>query len=94
LKRQTTTDEAAAVDMAERIADRVVLWDESAMNLDAPTASIYRHALEACGEIPLDIACREWAEAKKRLGAVPLMCAIDDWRARIRLHCRRRAFPG
>ena len=75
---------ATAIDMAERICDRVTLWDESAMNLDAPTASIYRHALEAIGETPLDIVCREWAEAKKRLGETPLLHAIDDYIVRHR----------
>ena len=77
--RQTIPDEAAAIDMAERICDRVTIWDESAMSLDGKTASVYRHALEVVGDTALDIACREWAEAKKRLGATPLLHAIDDY---------------
>lgn len=82
--RQTTTDEAAAIDMAQRVADRLCLGESSAMNLDAPTAAVYRHALTFCGDVPLDAWCRELSEAKKRLGAVPLLHAIDDYIARHR----------
>ena len=82
LHRQTTTDEAAAMDTAERIADRVQLGESSAMNLDAAAAAVYRHALEICGDVPLDVWCREYGEVRRRLGSTPPLHAVDDYVAR------------
>lgn len=77
--RQTSSNEDEAVYAAEKIADRLRAGESSAMNLDASEASTYRHALEACGGVPLDAVCREWAEARRRLGRIPIMQAVDDW---------------
>lgn len=84
VQRHTFTDEEKALEQARQIADRLHSGQSGAMTLSTDEAVAYRHALACCGDVPIDAFCRELAEARRRLGDIPLMTAVDDYLARHR----------
>ena len=73
--RQTFSDEVAAVASANRTASRIARGDREALKVnddDWRIFSLAREALAPSGTA-IDIACREFAEARKILSQTPLL---------------------
>jgi len=72
--RQTFAEEAAAVAFATQTASRIARGDREALKVTDADWRIYSLAREALAEsgTAIDVACREFADARKILGQTPL----------------------
>ena len=73
--RQMFSDETAAVDFAKRTASRIARGDRQALKVSDNDWRLYSMAGEALRPTAtaIDVACREYAEARKILGSTPLL---------------------
>ncbi|XHR29591.1 MAG: tyrosine recombinase XerC [Chthoniobacteraceae bacterium] len=79
VEKQTITDQETAIGAAQVIADRLAAGEGGAMTLNAAESAVYLRALGFCGDTPLDVVCRDWADARTKLNGLPLSDVVADF---------------
>jgi len=80
-KRKTFADPAKAEQEANRIASLISRAEKDSLHVNSMDWRLYNLAVNALSglEVPIDAACREYAEAKKIIGNTPLVIAVKAY---------------
>lgn len=84
MERKTYSDPEAANIEALTIANRLAAGEAGAITLNSDESAIYRRAVKACAGVPLDVACREWADARAKLEGASFSEVVADYAKRTR----------
>ena len=82
MERKTYTSPDKAKAEASIVVTRLQAGEVGSITLNSDESAVYRRAVAACGGTPLDVVCKEWATARKKIGEATLAQVSDDYAKR------------